>query len=74
MSMMQNRNMQFFLLKRALGLTNQEIAEGIGRPYKTVEGWSGGVMGKNPPESAIRAMQSLLRAKLDRDAKLLTAF
>jgi DNA-binding transcriptional regulator YiaG len=66
-----NRNLQFFLIKQALGMSNQEIADAINRPYKTVEGWSGGVAGKNPPQAALDAMKAVLVKKIARSQRLL---
>lgn len=62
-----DRNLAFFCLKRKLGRTNEELAKDLGRPYKTVEGWSGGVAGKSPPQTAIDQMVELLRRKCHSD-------
>lgn len=66
-----SRGLQFHILKKALGMSNTEIAKALGKPYKTVEGWSGGVKGKQPPESAIEGMKALLAEKIEMSQRLL---
>lgn len=71
MTVTLGRNMRFIRLKKALGMTNAELAEKLGKSYKTVEGWSGGVPGKNVPEKALVQIKALLRRKIETSQRLL---
>lgn len=66
-----SRSLRFHILKKALGMSNAEIARALGKPYKTVEGWSGAVKGKNPSEDAIEGMKALLVEKIEMSRRLL---
>lgn len=66
-----SRSLRFHILKKALGMSNAEIAKALGKSYKTVEGWSGGVKGKEPPEQAIEGMKALLAEKIEVSQRLL---